>query len=154
MQGIKRKVVYVALYEGFAILFASIGLAAMSGHGAGHSTALAAICSAIAVVWNLTYNTIFEAWESRRPERHRSVARRVAHAIGFEGGLAAILVPVFAWWLGVDLWTALWMDIALLIFFLVYTFCFNWIFDRVFGLPASVTGGDRHGAESTVTGAV
>ena len=67
----------------------------------------------------------------------RSVARRVAHAIGFEGGLAAILVPVFAWWLQVSLWQALWMDLGLLLFFLVYTFVFNWTFDRVFGLPVS-----------------
>ncbi len=137
MQGIQRKIVYVGLYEGFAILFASIGLAAMSGAGAAKSTALAAAASAVAVVWNLAFNTLFEAWESRQATRGRSVARRMAHALGFEGGLAAILVPLFAWWLGVGLWEALVMDAALLLFFLVYTFVFNWSFDRVFGLPAS-----------------
>jgi len=137
VQGIKRKVVYVSLYEGFAILFASIGLAALSGGGAAQSTALAVMCSVIAVVWNLVFNSLFEAWESRQKVRGRSVWRRVAHAICFEGGLAAVLVPLFAWWLGVSLWEALVYDAALLIFFLVYTFVFNWCFDRVFGLPAS-----------------
>jgi len=137
MQGIQRKLVYVSLYEGFAILFASIGLAALSGAGAAKSTALAVASSVIAVVWNLAFNTLFEAWESRQKVRGRSVARRVAHAIGFEGGLAAILVPVFAWWLGIGLWEALLFDAALLLFFLVYTFVFNWCFDRSFGLPAS-----------------
>ena len=29
------------------------------------------------------------------------------------------------------------LDLGLLLFFLVYTFVFNWVFDRVFGLPAS-----------------
>jgi uncharacterized membrane protein len=140
MQGITRKIVYVSLYEGFAILFASVGLAALSGAGASTSTALAVIASAIAVVWNLGYNTLFEAWETRQTVRGRSVWRRIAHAIGFEGGLAAILVPVFAWWLDVSLWEALWFDAALLVFFLVYTFVFNWIFDRVFGLPTSAAG--------------
>ena len=139
MQGIKRKVVYVTFYEGFAIAFASLGLAALSGGGAMQSTALAVMSSAIAVLWNLGYNTAFEAWESRQAVRGRSVRRRVAHAIGFEGGLAAILVPVFAWWLGVGLWQALLLDGALLVFFLVYTFVFNWVFDRVFGLPSSAT---------------
>ena len=67
----------------------------------------------------------------------RSVARRVAHAIGFEGGLVVILVPLVAWWLKVSLWHALLMDLGLVVFFLVYTFVFNWVFDRVFGLPAS-----------------
>ena len=137
MQGITRKIVYVSLYEGFAILFASIGLAALSGAGAGKSTVLAVVSSVIAVLWNLAFNTLFEAWEARQAVRGRSVKRRIAHAIGFEGGLAAILVPVFAWWLGIGLWEALLFDAALLLFFLVYTFVFNWCFDRVFGLPAS-----------------
>jgi uncharacterized membrane protein len=137
MQGIQRKLVYVGLYEGFAILFASIGLHALSGAGAAKSTALAVASSVIAVVWNLVFNTLFEAWESRQKVRGRSVARRIAHAIGFEGGLAAILVPVFAWWLGIGLWEAFLFDAALLVFFLVYTFVFNWSFDRAFGLPAS-----------------
>lgn len=137
MQGIRRKLVYVSLYEGFAILFASIGLAALSGAGAGKSTALAVASSVVAVLWNLVFNTLFEAWESRQPVRGRSIGRRVAHALGFEGGLAAVLVPMFAWWLDISLWEALVFDAALLIFFLVYTFVFNWSFDRVFGLPAS-----------------
>lgn len=137
MQGIQRKVVYVTLYEGFAILFASIGLAAMSGAGAGQSTALATAASAVAVVWNLIFNSLFEAWESRQPVRGRSVKRRIGHALGFEGGLAVLLVPMFAWWLDISLWEALVYDAALLLFFLVYTFVFNWSFDRVFGLPAS-----------------
>lgn len=137
MQGIRRKIVYVGLYEGFAILFASVGLAAMSGAGAGKSTVLAVASSVVAIVWNLVFNTMFEAWEARQPVRGRSMKRRIAHAIGFEGGLAAILVPLFAWWLQIGLWEALLFDAALLLFFLIYTFVFNWCFDRVFGLPAS-----------------
>ena len=143
MQGIQRKIVYVGLYEGIAILCASVGLAALSGAGAGTSTALAAATSVIAVVWNLLFNTLFEAWESRQARRGRSLARRVAHAIGFEGGLAAVLVPLFAWWLDVGLWEALLFDAALLVFFLFYTFVFNWGFDRVFGLPASAVAAPR-----------
>lgn len=146
MQGIRRKIVYVTLYEGFAILFASIGLAAMSGAGAGKSTALAVASSVVAVVWNLMFNTLFEAWEARQPVRGRSLGRRVAHALGFEGGLALILVPMFAWWLDIGLWEALVFDAALLLFFLVYTFVFNWSFDRVFGLPASASASDATAA--------
>ena len=141
MQGIKRKVVYVTFYEGFAIVFASVGLASLSGQGATTSTILAVMSSAIAVVWNLVFNTLFEAWEARQTVRTRSVRRRIAHAVLFEGGIAAILVPVFAWWLGIGLWEALLFDAALLVFFFVYTFCFNWLFDRVFGLPDSVSRG-------------
>ncbi len=140
MQGIKRRVVYISLYEGLAIVAASVGLALMSNAGLGHSGVLAVIASVIAVLWNLTFNALFERWESRQAVRGRSVRRRIAHAIGFEGGLVAFLVPVFAWFLDVSLWQALVMDLGLVVFFLVYTFVFNWGFDRVFGLPLSATG--------------
>ncbi|MGO4396024.1 PACE efflux transporter [Variovorax sp. M-6] len=140
MQGLKRRVVYISLYEGIAIVVASAGLALMSGQGLGHSGVLAVIASVIAVLWNLTFNALFERWESRQAVRGRSVRRRVAHAIGFEGGLVAFLVPIFAWWLDVSLWEALVMDLGLVVFFLVYTFVFNWAFDAIFGLPASAAG--------------
>ena len=140
MQGLKRRVVYISLYEGIAIVAASAGLALMSGQGLGHSGVLAVIASVIAVLWNLSFNALFERWESRQTLRGRSVRRRVAHAIGFEGGLVAFLVPMFAWWLDVSLWEALVMDLGLVVFFLVYTFVFNWAFDAIFGLPASAAG--------------
>ena len=140
MQGIKRRVVYISLYEGIAIVVASVGLALMSGQGLGHSGVLAVIASAIAVVWNLAFNALFERWEARQPVRGRSIGRRVAHAIGFEGGLVTLLVPTIAWWLNISLWDALVMDLGLVLFFLVYTFVFNWAFDSIFGLPASATG--------------
>jgi uncharacterized membrane protein len=48
-----------------------------------------------------------------------------------------MLVPLFAWWLQISLWQALVLDVALIAYFLVYTFVFNLAFDRIFGLPAS-----------------
>ena len=77
MQGLKRRVVYISLYEGIAIVAASVGLALMSGQGLGHSGVLAVIASIVAVVWNLAFNALFERWESRQAVRGRSV--RPAH---------------------------------------------------------------------------
>ncbi|MDH4426394.1 MAG: PACE efflux transporter [Acidovorax sp.] len=141
MQGPWRRVIYVTLYELIAIAAATLGLAALTGQGAGHSSVVAVAASAIAVVWNLLFNWAFERWEARQVVRGRSVRRRIAHAIGFEGGLVFTLVPLFAWWFDVSLWQAFVMDLALIVFFLCYTFVFNWGFDRVFGLPASAQGG-------------
>ena len=140
LQGAKRRVLYVSLYELIAIAAATWGLSVLTGQGAGHSGVIAAAASGVAVVWNLVFNWAFERWESRQTVRGRSVARRVAHAIGFEGGLVFTLVPLFAWWFKVSLWDAFVMDLALIVFFLCYTFVFNWAFDRVFGLPASAQG--------------
>jgi uncharacterized membrane protein len=137
MQGIKRKVVYITLYEIIAITMSTTGLALLSGAGMGHASVAAIAASAIAVIWNLVYNTLFERWEARQAKRGRSVLRRVAHAIGFEGGLVITLVPLFAWWLDISLWQAFVLDLGLIVFFLVYTFVFNLAFDKIFGLPAS-----------------
>ena len=140
LQGAKRRILYVTLYELIAIAVATYGLALVTGAGAAHSSVVAAVSSAIAVLWNLAFNYLFERWESRQAVRGRSVARRVAHALGFEGGLIFFLVPLFAWWFKVSLWQAFVMDVGLMAFFLCYTFVFNWGFDRVFGLPASAAG--------------
>jgi len=140
MQGLKRRILYITLYEGIAIVAAGAGLAWMTGQGAGHSAVASVLASAIAILWNFIFNALFERWESRQAVRGRSLRRRVAHAIGFEGGLVAFLVPVFAWWLDVSLWQALVMDLGLVVFFLLYTFVFNWAFDAIFGLPASAAG--------------
>lgn len=137
MQGLRRKLVYVTLYELIAITASALLLQLFSGSDLGKAGVAAVGAAVVAVVWNLSYNTVFEWWESRQVKRGRSVMRRVVHAIGFETGLVIMLVPAFAWWLGLMLWDAFVMDIGLIVFFLVYTFVFNWVFDRVFGLPAS-----------------
>ena len=139
MQGAWRRVLYVALYELIAIGVVTLALGLLTEHGWGSSGGLAVGSSLIAVLWNLVFNHFFERWERRQPTRGRSPARRVAHAIGFEGGLLLWLVPFIAWWLGVSLWQALLLDIGLLVFFLIYTFVFTWGFDRLFGLPAAAT---------------
>ncbi len=140
LQGPKRRVLYVTLYELIAIAAATLGLAVLTGQGAGHSGVVAVAASAVAVVWNVVFNWAFERWEARQAVRGRGIGRRMAHAIGFEGGLVFTLVPLFAWWFNVSLWQAFVMDLALIVFFLCYTFVFNWVFDRVFGLPASAMG--------------
>lgn len=136
MQGVKRRVVYVSLYEALAILIVSVALWLL-GHDSGHAGVAAMVSSGIAITWNVIWNTLFERWEARQVVKGRSVARRVAHAIGFEGGLVLAIVPFFAWWLKISLWEAFVLDAGLIVFFLVYTFVFNLVFDHFFGLPAS-----------------
>lgn len=136
MQGWRRRVVYVGLYEGIAIVLTAGVLGAL-GHAPLHSLVASVGASGLAVTWNLIFNALFEAWERRQPVKGRSLRRRVAHAIGFEGGLVLSIVPFFAWWLQVSLWQAFVMDLGFIVFFLVYTFVFSWCFDKVFGLPAS-----------------
>ena len=136
LQGTVRRLVFVALYELIAIAVSSLLFMAI-GLGAGASGVMAVVASTLAIGWNVTFNHLFEKWEARQTVKGRSVLRRVVHALGFEGGLALMLIPLMAWWFEVSLWQATWMEAGLLLFFLVYTYAFNWAFDQVFGLPAS-----------------
>ena len=137
MQGVRRRVVYLTLYEGIAIALTSATFALLFEVRAAEAGLVSVTASVIAVLWNLVYNMGFEAWEARRATKGRSIAIRVLHAIGFEGGLVLMLVPVMAFLLGISLVEAFMLDLGLIVFFLVYTFVFNLAFDHVFGLPAS-----------------
>ncbi|MGE8547743.1 MAG: PACE efflux transporter [Alcaligenes sp.] len=137
LQGWKRRVLYVGLFEFFAIIFSSFLLAYFVGGATSDSVPIAIAISAVAIAWNYVFNTVFEYWESRQAVKGRSVLRRSVHAIGFEAGLILFIVPMYMWWYQVGLLEALQMEVAILVFFLVYSFSFSWSFDRVFGLPSS-----------------
>ncbi|AOI94394.1 PACE efflux transporter [Burkholderia sp. LA-2-3-30-S1-D2] len=139
MQGWKRRIVYVVMFEVLGILVASSVLGMLSGASATTSGLLGVMISTTGVIVNFLYNLGFEAWERRRAETTRTVARRVVHAIGFQVALVTFLIPLIAWWLGVSLLQAFLYDAVLIVFFPIFTFAYNWSFDSVFGLPDAVT---------------
>ena len=130
MSPVVRRVIYVVTYEFIAIVVVTIALTLL-GH-AGESAGITAVASSlVALTWNFIWTSLFEMWEARQASQVRTVKRRIAHAIGFEGGLVVILVPVVAWVLGITLIEAFILDLGLLFFFLIYTFVFAWVFDIV-----------------------
>lgn len=135
-----RRILQAALYEGIAIAVVTPTLMLAFSHPPGSAFLLSALMSSIALTWNYLFNLVFERWETRQVVKGRSLARRIAHGVGFEGGLALILLPVMAYWLEVSLWEAFVADVGLLAFFFVYTVAFTWVFDKIFGLPLSAQG--------------
>lgn len=101
--------------------------------------------SLIAISWNFLYNLVFEAWEKRQATRGRNIRRRVVHALGYEGVLLLVGIPLYAWWLEVSLANAFVLNIGFVVFFLFYSFLYTWAFDIVFGLPNSAQGGRSSG---------
>lgn len=128
-----RRIVYVASYELIAVLIVALALATL-GFSGGGSALIAVVSSGVALVWNYIWTTTFEAWERRQSSQPRTVRRRMVHAVGFEGGLILFLVPILAWVLQVALVEALVLELGLLVFFLIYTFVFAWLFDKVLPL--------------------
>lgn len=132
-----RKILYAVSFESLGVAVASGGLLVMSEASAYQSISLSILAASLALAWSFVFNSLFERWEARQMRRGRSLGRRSAHAILFEGGLVVILVPVTAWWLKVGLWQAMAYEAGLIGLFILYTYLFTWAFDSLFGLPAS-----------------
>ena len=90
MSPTSRRVLQAALYEVFAIAFVGPVLSFTFDKPPTSTLALAIVLSTIALLWNYVFNVLFERWESRQAVRGRSFARRLAHGICFEGGLAIV----------------------------------------------------------------
>lgn len=108
---------------GFAIHVADLGVVAV-------------IAATVATLWNYAYNFLFDQVMKRwKGSVHKTVSDRIWHAVLFEAGLLLVTLPLFAYALGIGLWQALVMDVAFALFYLVYAFAFNWLYDLVFPLP-------------------
>ena len=125
-----RRIIYVISYELIAVALTTGGLVVL-GFGGGSSGVVAVAASTVAVVWNYVWTTLFEVWERRQVSQTRTVLRRMVHAVGFEGGLVVLLLPIVAATLRVSLMQAFSLEVGLLVFFLVYTFVFAWLFDKI-----------------------
>ncbi|KVE98970.1 multidrug/biocide efflux PACE transporter [Burkholderia vietnamiensis] len=95
-----------------------------------HVGALTVMVSLIAMAWNIAFNALFDRFE-RRARVTRTLRMRVVHAVAFELGLVAMVVPLAAWWLDVGIVDALLLDLGIVLFFLPYTFGFNLAYDAL-----------------------
>lgn len=123
-----RRIVHAILFEVFALII----LVPLMSYGFGmdmlHFGALAIMLALCAMGCNMTYNHVYEALEHRFGWR-RTVKMRVFHTIGFEACFMAVALPLTAWWLKISLLDALLLDLVFSLFFMLYAFCFNWVFD-------------------------
>lgn len=99
------------------------------------------VSATLAMLWNYVYNLGFDHVLKRRTGTTlKSMKVRVLHALLFELGLLLVLMPFIAWYLGITLLHALIMDIAFALFYMVYAFVFNLVYDRVFPLKDWAVG--------------
>ena len=126
------------------VMFEIIGLALVIPGGAmlfnlpaTHMGVIGVGSATVATLWNFVYNLGFDHAMLRFVGHTRkSLGQRVLHALLFEGGLLILLLPPMAWYLGMGLWQTFVMDLAIVVFYVVYAFLFNLAYDRVFPVPA------------------
>lgn len=132
-----RRILYAVLFETVGLILSTLVLFAMSHQDTKTAVGAALGTMIIALLYNYIFNAGFEAWERRQTVKNRSLRRRIAHSVLFEAGLCLLTLPYIAWWMNVGFWQALIYDFGLTVLFALYTFVFTWVFDRIFGLPAS-----------------
>ena len=132
-----RKLLFAVTFETLGVALATGTLLVISDAAPAASLFLSALNATIALTWNFAFNLIFEYWEARQPLKGRPLRLRALHALGFEGGLTLVMVPLMAWWLNVTLLQALWYEAAMIVLFIAFTYVFTYAFDRLFGLPDS-----------------
>ena len=135
MQGLKRRVIQAISYEIILLsLFIPI-VTLVFKQAIMDSTALGMSLTILALLWNMFFNYGFEKWEARKGWYTRGLKQRLLHALGFESGLLILGVPVIAYFLEISLLEAIIADIGFTVVIMVYTFIFQWAFDRLFGDP-------------------
>ena len=102
-----------------------------------HEIGVVTIVSAsIATGWNYLYNLGFDhALRRLRGTVRTTVPIRVLHAVTFEIGLLFVLMPFIAWYLSISLMEAFLIDVSFALFYLIYAFVFNWVYDVLFPVP-------------------
>jgi uncharacterized membrane protein len=136
----KDRLRYTVLFELFLIAcLAPVG-ALVLDKGVLDIGLLSIVLSLKAMLFNLVYNWLFDLWDVRRGRvpTERTLAGRIAHAIGFEFGLIITSLPIVIWWLGLSLIQALIMDIVVTGIVVAYTLGFTWCYDRTYPVHQSL----------------
>ncbi|GGX88753.1 membrane protein [Litchfieldella qijiaojingensis] len=128
MRSWKERLTHTVLFELGGLVMVTPLASKITGHGIGEIGALAVGLATTAMLWNLIWNRFFDHWV---PTRKRTLVQRLTQAFGFEAGLVILTLPAVAWWLGIGLLEAFWLDVGFMLFFLLYALAYNTAFDHV-----------------------
>lgn len=129
---IAERIGQAVLFEAIALLL-SFGLVQVFDHHTDEDNgwqvwAMLLSISLLAMVWTFVYNLLFDRLFTQ-DKLDRPIWLRALHIIGFEGGLLCFTLPLVMWVLGIGVWQALMLDVAMSLTVLVYGFIFYWVYD-------------------------
>ncbi len=141
MRSFADRIRHTILFEVIALFLVAVIGSWITGKSVETIGALGLMFSMLAMVWNFSFNWLFDHWERKnRPGQKRTVRIRIVHAVLFEAALLFVGVFLVAWWLETTYLYAFILDIGMSAFFLVYAFCYNWTYDVVFPVPSVEAG--------------
>jgi len=126
----KRRIIHALSYEAILLVMIAIFLSFIFAVPLEVTGTLGIAMAVTSVFWNMTFNHFFEKFEAKRKLK-RTVKVRILHAIGFEGGLMLVTIPMVAYALDMGIWQAVLTDLSMTLCILVYTFVFQWGYDAI-----------------------
>ncbi|MBQ4811413.1 PACE efflux transporter [Pseudoalteromonas luteoviolacea] len=130
----QERLIHALFYEIFALLSISLLLKPLFQLEMSKSLKIGIFFSLFAVVWNLIFNYVFDTYLLKHHPKQltmRSLKVRVIHALGFEGTMLVLTLPIVAWWLNVSMFEALRLELFLVIYITLYTFVYNYLYDII-----------------------
>lgn len=145
MRTIRDRIRHALMFEVLGLLLA-IPLGVLLFDKPAHAIGVVAIfTSLVATGWTYLYNLLFDRTLIRRQgHAQKTLGQRVLHSVLFEAGLLMISLPFIAVYLGLSLWGALVMDAAFVVFYLGYSFAFNWAYDALFPYPQASSSASQY----------
>lgn len=128
MRTFRERVIHTLLFEAIAVAIMTPAFGALTGASAGESGTLSVLISIGAVAANYLWTMVFDRWV---PTRRRSLDQRFLQAAGLEAVIAVYTIPLAMGLTGASFRTAVALDAAALVFFLVYGMAYNAAFDAV-----------------------
>jgi uncharacterized membrane protein len=128
MRTTTERVLHAVIFEVAANALVFIILISWASAAPAQSALLTVVSSTLAMGWNYLFNLIFDNVQLRTGFK-KDWRIRCLHAVLFEAGLLLVLIPFASWWLNITLLAALKLECGLVLFFLVYAYFFNLIWD-------------------------
>ncbi|WP_419962927.1 PACE efflux transporter [Pantoea vagans] len=123
-----ERVMHAVFFEVVANVLVFIILIIFASAAPAQSALLTVVSSTLAMGWNYLFNLMFDSVQLRTGFK-KDWRIRCVHAVLFEAGLLLVLIPFAAWWLDITLFDALKLECGLVLFFLIYAWLFNLIWD-------------------------
>lgn len=130
MMSIKERFIHVFLFQITAGLFSLILALYLVDRNVMLTMSALVVGAIVATSWNWIFNYVFDRILADQREK-RSVLNRIIHACLFECGILIFITPVYSFCLGISIKEGLVLNTSVVVYFLIYTYIFNMLYDKV-----------------------
>ncbi len=151
LRSARERALQTISFELGAIAVVAPAYAGLIGGEMSQSLTLFFAISLTMLAWGPAFNTAFD-WIDRRltgrVASDRPPGLRLVHAVLDEVTSTAVSLPVILALTDLGFWAALTLDVALTLYYVVYTYIFHVIYDRLRPIPSDGAGLSARLAES------